>query len=129
VVHGGEGGDVGDEVVEEALVELGGAVSDEGLLGEHDCLGCLRVSGEETPVNETTISEIYSAMLGRRGAKKGEGLTWVVALLGGQVEHLLYHALGISWSLQEKLDNSSEKLELHLSVLILEVLEEGSQQL
>ena len=54
--------------------------------------------------------------------------TWVVALLGSQIEHSLDHALGISGPLQEQLDDSCEELELHLGVLVLEVLEERSQQ-
>lgn len=39
------------------------------------------------------------------------------------------HALGVGGSLQEELDNGSKELQLHLSVLILEVLEERCQQL
>lgn len=55
--------------------------------------------------------------------------TRVVALLGGQIEDSLDHALGVRGSLQEQFDNGREELELHLGVLVLEVLEERGQQL
>ena len=58
MVHTRECGDVGDEVVEETLVELRGAVCNEGLLSEDHGLGGLGIGGQETPVDETTISEI-----------------------------------------------------------------------
>jgi hypothetical protein len=58
VVHTRKCGDVGNEVVEETFIELRGAVCDEGLLCEDHSLGGLGISGQETPVDETTIPKI-----------------------------------------------------------------------
>lgn len=133
MVNGSEGGNVRDQIVQEVVIELRGGISDQGLLSKHHSLGCLGVGREETPVDESTISQIYSHKKVSIKIKIIgfiiEMHTWVVALLGSQVEDGLDHALGVGGSLQEKLDNGSEQLQLHLSVLVLEVLEERGQQL
>ena len=54
---------------------------------------------------------------------------WVLALLGCQGENLLDKLLGVGGPLQEELHDGGEQLQLHLRVLVVEVVQEALEQL
>ena len=84
----------------------------ERFLSEHDLLGGGGVSTEQPPVDEASVPEVR-----------------VLALLSGERENLLDQLLGVGGSLQEELHYGGQQLQLHLTVLVMEILQETLQQL
>eukprot|EP01137_Pigoraptor_chileana_P028939 Opistho-2@13440 len=112
VVDGGQGGDLPNELVQERPLEHVRLICNERLLREHDRLCRGRVRGEEAPVNVATVAEVG-----------------IVRLLRSQLQHLLHKLLRVAGALEEELDNRGEKLQLDLGVFVLEVVEEGREEL
>ena len=112
VVHRGERADVRDEPLAERGAERRRGVLDRRARRQNDRLGSLRVRGEEAPVDEAAVAQVG-----------------VVALLRGELQHLLDQRAALLGLLQEELDRCREELELDGVGLVLEVLEERLEQL
>jgi len=112
VVDAGQAGDVADQLVQQGRLDQVGLLGDERLLRQNNFLSSGRVRGEQTPVNEASVAEI-----------------WILAVLRGERQDLLDQLLGVRGSLEEQLDDAGEQLELDLAVLVVEVVEEGLEQL
>lgn len=112
MVDAGQAGDVADQLVQQGRLDQVGLLGDERLLRQNNFLSSGRVRGEQTPVNEASVAEI-----------------WILAVLRGERQDLLDQLLGVRGSLEEQLDDAGEQLELDLAVLVVEVVEEGLEQL
>mmetsp|Transcript_27540 Transcript_27540/g.42340 ORF Transcript_27540/g.42340 Transcript_27540/m.42340 type:complete len:304 (+) Transcript_27540:996-1907(+) len=86
-------------------------IFDDGLVTQDYHLGSFWVGRQETPVDETTVTQIG-----------------VVTFFGCHIEYTLDHVLGIFWVLQKALDGSSEQLQLNCRILFFERFQEGIQK-
>lgn len=99
VVDGGEGGELGEEAVEEGGGQGCDGGGDGGLVGEDDVLRDLRVAGEEAPVDVGAVADVGVVVFG-----------------GGGLEDFLDEALGLGLVglFEEEFDDCGEDLELCL---------------
>ena len=112
VVHRSQGRNVADELIQEGRLQQVGLFRNGGLFGKYHVLGCSWVGGQEAPVDVAPVPQVR-----------------VVAVLGGQTQHVLDEIGRVRGPLEEEFDDGGEELELHLRVLVVEVLKEGSQWL
>ena len=97
VVDGGEGGEFGEELLEEGRGQRGHGGGDGGLVGEDDGFGDRQVAGEKAPVDVGPVADVG-----------------VVVLDGGGLEDALDEGLVLRGVFQEEFYDRGEDLELSL---------------
>ena len=92
VVYRPQRAGVQQQLVQRAQLHPVGVGVDWRSLAHDDALRSARIRREEAPVHVPAVPQV-----------------WVVDVLSGPLEHLLYELLALVWPLDEELDRSSDK--------------------
>ena len=111
MVDGSKRGDVVNKKIEKGRLEIIGGIGNERTLSADNLSGSLSVVSNQSPVDETSITDIG-----------------IIGVLSDSRDDLLdkIHGVGV---VQEELDGSGEERELDASRLLLEAIDEGLQEL
>mmetsp|Transcript_61830 Transcript_61830/g.177325 ORF Transcript_61830/g.177325 Transcript_61830/m.177325 type:complete len:728 (+) Transcript_61830:225-2408(+) len=112
VVDAAHHGELCHKLVQGAPLDRLRVVADRGLVAENHILGRLGVGREQPPIDVAAVPDVV-----------------VIRLLCGELEHLGDHVLSLLGLLQKELHDAGEQLQLHHRGLVVEVVEEGIQDL
>mmetsp|Transcript_10469 Transcript_10469/g.36831 ORF Transcript_10469/g.36831 Transcript_10469/m.36831 type:complete len:710 (+) Transcript_10469:291-2420(+) len=112
VVDAAHHGEILAQFVQEALLDDLRVVTDRRLVAENHTLRGFGVGGEQPPIDVAAVPDVV-----------------VIRLLCGELEHLGDHVLSLLGLLQKELHDAGEQLQLHHRGLVVEVVEEGIQDL